>query len=265
MAKKNPEKGGFLYPSNDGTENVEDFKRPIKGINNVVTTHDIGKKREADQNNERMVKNINRKIDEKTERIKAYRKEASRKAAMANKRLKRLEARNLKSSPAYTAYIQGGGGKFSVKGKTHNQLQAEVARLDRFLNSKTSTIQGLNTHLREQAELTGVKYKTMKELQQKAPKFFELADKVQEYLRAVEQMGSAIGYQKIWEAINVYVQDNNLDLSESELDLDGMLDGITEAIKEHERAEFTQSTGRGYFDTDEGDKDSVWFTLTKED
>ena len=83
--------------------------------------------------------------------------------AKANKRLDRLEKNGLESSPAYQKWLADGEVRFSVKGKDHNQLQKEVARLKRFLNSETSTVRGVNKTLKEMAKNTGIKYKNLKD------------------------------------------------------------------------------------------------------
>ncbi|WP_457848416.1 hypothetical protein, partial [Staphylococcus aureus] len=87
-------------------------------------------------------------IEKRVVAINAYRKEASRLVSLANKRVQRLELNGLTDSPAYKAYIAS-GGKFGVRGKSHNELQQEVARLNRFINSTTSTIKGVNKTLKE--------------------------------------------------------------------------------------------------------------------
>jgi len=173
-------------------------------------------------------------IDEKAERIKKYRAEASKKASKANKRIKRLEANDLTDSPAYKNYIAE-QGKFSVKGKTYNELQREVARLDKFIEAQTSTITGINKNLKEIASNTGIKYSNLKELRAKSSKFFELSSKVEQYLRTVEDMASAIGYQKIWEQINVYVQQQKVDLAAGEADIDSMVEAVSKALANYEK------------------------------
>lgn len=174
------------------------------------------------------------KIESKADRIRAYRSEASRLASMANKRIERLEKNNLKDSPAYKRYIQDGGHKFGVRGKSYNQVQSEVARLNRFLSSETSTVKGVNSVLKNMAENTGIRYNNLTDLRSKAPKFFELASKVEQYLRTVEDMASAIGYDKIWEIINEYTEAQNIDLGDSETDIDGMIESVASAIKEYD-------------------------------
>lgn len=172
-------------------------------------------------------------VKSNAERARAYRREASRLASMANKRVARLERNNLKDTPAYKAYIET-GGKFSVKGKTYNQLQQEVARLRRFIDAKTSTIKGTNTFLKEMAANTGMKYENLTELRSQAGKFFELASKVEQYMRNVHDMASAIGYQKIWEVINQYVQEQNVDLTDGKLDIDSMIESVSKGLIEYE-------------------------------
>lgn len=167
----------------------------------------------------------------KEKRIAEYRKEASRLASMANKRVKRLEANDLRDAPAYRGYIES-GGKFSVKGKTYNELQVEVARMRTFINANTSTIRGVNKYLKDIADNTKIKYKNLKDLRAKASKFFDISAKVQQYLRDLDDMASNIGYQKIWEAVNVYVANSNTDLAGADLDIDQVVERVSRAISE---------------------------------
>ena len=175
---------------------------------------------------------------EKVDRIVKFRREASRMASMANKRIKRLESNSLQSSPAYQGYLKSGGEKFSVRGKDYNELQAEVARMKRFIDANTSTVRGVNSYLKGIAKDTGLKYKNLEDLRNKADKFFELAAKTEEYLRTVEDMASAIGYQKIWESINQYVSTNKIDLSATELSVDDMIEEVTKALTEYKKPEY---------------------------
>ena len=167
-------------------------------------------------------------------RLKA---EVSRKASMANKRLVRLENNNLTSSPAYQKWVDYQGGvKFSVRGKDYNQLQQELARVNQFIEAKTSTVRGLNKVLKEMAENTGIQYGSVKELQSKSKNFFALADKIKECLRQTEGSASAIGYQPVWQAINEYVQQEKIDLGDSELEIDGLVDKIAK-LTSYEKVE----------------------------
>ena len=164
------------------------------------------------------------------ENIKAVKAEMSKLASMANKRITRLENANLESSPAYKKWVADGSVKFGVKGKTHNELQAELSRLKNFINAETSTIRGVNNTLKEMAKNTGIKYKNLTDLRAKADKFFELASKVEQYLRTVDDIASAIGYQKIWEAINTYTKESKTDLANSETDIDSLVANVTDML-----------------------------------
>lgn len=164
-----------------------------------------------------------------SDEYKRLKAEVSRKASMANKRLVRLENNNLTDTPAYKKWVDYKGGvKFSVKGKDYNQLQQELARLNNFIDSTTSTVRGANKVLKEIAENTGIKYGSLKELQAKSKQFFELTSKIEQYLRQTENSATAIGYRKIWEAINQYVQDEKIALGDANLDIDGLTQKIAE-------------------------------------
>lgn len=200
---------------------------------------------------------IKSKAEKKTERIRQYRKEASRLVSIANKRLRRLEDKGLTDSPAYQKWLEAGGEKFGIKGKTFNEVQSEVARLRNFIDSETSTIRGINRTLKEMASNTGIKYKNLSDLRQKAGQFFDLASKIEQYLRTVEDRASAIGYQKIWESINEYVQQNQIDLADSEQNIEELTHKITDAMniyKEEEKYSVETDTGvemEGWFKLDE--------------
>lgn len=178
--------------------------------------------------------------------------EVSRKSSMANKRLVRLENNNLTNLPAYKQWKDYKGGiKFSVKGKSYNELQKEMARLDNFLNNKTSLVRQANKILKDVAENTGIKYNSVKELQLKTKRFFELASKTEQYLRNVEGSASAIGYQKIWEVINQYVKDSKTELNSTEFDMEQALEKITE-LTSYENVE------KGWEGYGSGDNIEAW-------
>lgn len=80
------------------------------------------------------------------------------------------------------------------------------------------------------AKNTGIKYKNLYDLRSRADKFFELASKVEQYLRTVDDIASAIGYQKIWEAINTYTKESKTDLANSETDIDSLVENVTKML-----------------------------------
>lgn len=166
---------------------------------------------------------------------KEYRKYVSKVMAVANKRLDRLEKNGLTDSPAYQKWLSDVGVKFSIKGKSHNEVQSLASKLKKFIESETSTVRGLNSTLKNMANVTGVKYENMKDLQSKAKSFFDLASKVEQYLRNVEDIASAIGYQKIWESINQYVQVEKVDLAESSNNIEDLSATIGKLIADHSK------------------------------
>ena len=153
-----------------------------------------------------------------------------RKVAMANKRLARLEKNNMQDLPAYR-YAKDMIGdrermRFTSAGKDYNKLQQELAMVDNFLNSKTSKIREANKYLKGVAERIGIKYNRVSELPQKTKNFFELASKVEQYLKNVEGSYHAVGYEKVWETVSEYVQDNNIDLGAEDFDFEDYLDDL---------------------------------------
>lgn len=159
----------------------------------------------------------------------SLKREVSRLASMANKRLVRLENNGFEDSPAYRQWIESGGKKFSVRGKDYNELQKELARVRQFVNAKTSTIRGAQSVLKAIAANTGANFKG-KELWAQASNFFRVASMIEQYIRNTEDVASAIGYQKIWTAINQYTQANDIDLAAMQVDMEQMVGNIAQMI-----------------------------------
>lgn len=173
-------------------------------------------------------KKLQSDLDQKTRELK---REISRKASMANKRLVRLEKNNLTETPSYRNWVEYGGGvKFSVKGKNYNELQAELSRVNNFLDNATSTIRGTNKVLKEMAKATGMDYKKVGDLYGLSATFFELTSKVEQYLNSAMQGASAIGYQRIWQSINQYIKDEKISLNDSKIDMDNMIQKVSDLI-----------------------------------
>lgn len=151
-----------------------------------------------------------------SEEYKALKKEVSRMASMANKRLTRLEKNELTHLPSYKSWEEHGSIRFSVKGKTHQQLQSEYWRLKNFLDAKTSTVRGANSFLKEMAQNTGIKYNGLADLKTKSQKFFELANKIKQYYKNAEKSALALDYQKIWQQINEQIKQGVIEIDNAE-------------------------------------------------
>lgn len=142
-----------------------------------------------------------------TDKERKYRQEASRKASMANKRLMRLEQLDLTMSPTYKKWVDEGGQKFGIKGKSTQEVKVEVARLNKFLKQTTSTVRGTKKYLTNIAEQVGIKqWGSFQSLNNQLSSFFEVSDRVREYLKNTKEVSVSIGYKKIWEQVNEYAE-----------------------------------------------------------
>ena len=165
-----------------------------------------------------------------TDKERKYRQEASRKVSMANKRLKRMEEQNLTMSPAYKKFIDEGGQKFGIKGKSTKEVQAEVARLNKFLSQTTSTVRGTKKYLTNIASQVGIKnYDSYQSLNSQLKDFFEVSDRVREYLKNSKEIAVSIGYKKIWEEVNEYAESVGKDFASLNKDIVEIASSITHA------------------------------------
>lgn len=171
-----------------------------------------------------------------SDEYKRLRTEVSKMASTANKRINRLESNNLQMLPAYRSWQDNGAIKFSVKGKSYNELQVEYWRLKNFLDNRTSTVREANKFLREMAKNTGIKYNGLKDLKAKSENFFKLAQKIKEYNSKINQSAQAINYQRIWTQINTYVKSTDTDLS-SAISSDEQLDKFLRYMESVEQVE----------------------------
>lgn len=146
---------------------------------------------------------------------KRLKKETSRLASMANKRLDRLENNNLTMMPSYMSWQANGAIRFSVKGKTYNQLQSEYWRVKHFLDERTSTVRQANAFLKQMADNIGLRYGSLEELKDASAMFFELASKIEQYNRTIDSSVRAMDYQRIWTEIHNYIRDDDISLADA--------------------------------------------------
>lgn len=179
--------------------------------------------------------------------FKLWKQEISRKVSLANKRLRRLEENNLTDQPAYRTWKNYNGGEyFSVKGKNFNELQAENARLNNFINSTTSTVRGANKQLKEVAERFDLKYSSVKDLPIITKRYFELTSKAGQYLQNVEGSLSAITSDQQFEIVSDYVKQAKIDLAASDFDMETALDDIIKLSSYDEREQGGEFDAWGY-------------------
>jgi len=151
---------------------------------------------------------------------RALRQEASRLVSMANKRLKRLEKQDLTQTPAYKKWVENGGQKFGIKGKSNEEVKQEISRMESFLKKQTSTVTGAKKYLRNVAsELNIDDIRDYAKLQSKLNNFFEVTAKVKEYLYNSKEVSVSIGYKKLWEEVNNYMQEVGYEIQLTEEDV----------------------------------------------
>ena len=113
-------------------------------------------------------------------------------ASAANKRLKRIEKAGLsENSPAYR-YVERSGGKFSVAGKSTNELILEFKRAKQFLSdeTKTSTLKGTRDYVKQQEQIVHERLGEFKS-KQEARNFWNAYNKYQNTHKAdVYNLGS---------------------------------------------------------------------------
>ena len=184
-----------------------------------------------------------------TEKERKYRQEASRKVSMANKRLKRMEQQNLTMSPAYKKWIDEGGQKFGIRGKSIKEVQAEVARLNKFLNQTTSTVRGTKKYLTNIASQVGIKnYNSYQSLNSQLKEFFEVSDYVREYLKNSKEVSVSIDYKKIWEQVNEYAETVGKDMASLNDDIVEIASLITKANAYNKLDDLTDDFLRKFVD-----------------
>jgi len=184
-----------------------------------------------------------------TELEKKYRQEASRKVSMANKRLKRMEEQNLTMSPAYKKWIDEGGQKFGIKGKSMEEVRIEVARLNKFLKQTTSTVKGTKKYLTNIASQVGIKqWGSFQSLNNQLRGFFEVADRVQEYLKNSKEVSVSIDYKKIWELVNEYAETTGKEFASLNDDIINIANTILQANSYSKLDDLTDDFLRSFID-----------------
>lgn len=114
------------------------------------------------------------------------RKEVARLSAIANKRIKRLEAKGM-DTPALNKL--GSKRHFGLgRGKNSQaEINNEYIRVHDFLGAMTSTVTGATQYLDNLANIIGYEGVSNKELQSYAKTFFSIVEEVKQKLGAEEQ------------------------------------------------------------------------------
>lgn len=169
--------------------------------------------------------------NENSERVMGLaRREISRLADKANKRLDRLARNGLEDTPAYRSWQENGAIRFGVKGKSTFELQQEFWRITNFLNARTSLVNEVRRYYKEISANIGFTG-DFTSLKAQVPRFFKLTDAVEKRLQAMGKAAQALDYNAIWRATNQAIQrDKNL-----LADLDDIDSKIDKVLEEFER------------------------------
>lgn len=132
--------------------------------------------------------------------------------ADAKRNIRDLQRHNLSDTPAIQKLEENGKIRFSVKGKTYNELQSDYFRLKRFAEAETSTVKGATAVLENIARNTGIHYNNLDDLITQSRVFFDIASKVEQILEAQSQLAFTMGYQTIWTAVNNMVERKAINL-----------------------------------------------------
>lgn len=134
--------------------------------------------------------------------------------AEAKRNIRDLQRHNLGDTPAIQKLEENGKIKFSVKGKTYNELQSDYFRLKRFMDAETSTVKGATNVLENIAKNINIQYNDLNEIIVKSRVFFDIASKVEQILEAQSQLAFTMGYQTIWTAVNNMVERKKINLQD---------------------------------------------------
>lgn len=157
------------------------------------------------------------------------RKEIQRLVNLANKRVERLRNNELTMTSAYRQYFNYRyGQKFSVKGKTKQELYAEVMRLTKFLNDSTSTVRGAISEARKM--MIGAKKAKVAVVKNFIDRYGELIENAKHIFKKTEEAGNAINYAKLKKVVDQYIKENYDTFTQSEDYLEKALDYIESAL-----------------------------------
>lgn len=196
----------------------------------------VGKVGEANRKVDRAIKDADDRIDKKIEGQKKFRQKVLKLQSIANKRLKRLEEKGMTGTTAYQMHQKfNGGGYFSMKGKSQEELQEHLRKLGQFLEAETSTIRGINRILRRTAADMDIKYSSMKELQQATPIFFEIVSKTQQILKNQSAVAAQIGYRQIQTTVAQHVNNMNIELAKAEGDISKIAEAVSAALTDYDK------------------------------
>ena len=181
---------------------------------------------------------IHKGAKELKEDERKLRREASRQASMANKRLKRLKEQDLTNTPAFKSWYDDGGVKFGVRGKTKKEVQHEMARMKKFLNMQTSTVTGAKKNLENVANRINIyHWDNYKDLEKQISNYYSLQQKVLEFSSNIKEIGTSLNYEKVGEYVADYLRETNGEIRETGEEVLEITKNIMESIGNEKMSE----------------------------
>lgn len=206
-----------------------------------------GKREDARQFTEDVAKQVTKEIKKEKKKYSKERRELANKvsqmARTANKRLDRLQKNNLEGQSAYKAWFDDGAVRFSVKGKSYQELQKEYWRVQKFLDAQTSTIKGAKENMQRVArevmkiDKDVVSGMSLQELNDATSNFFKIADEMQKHYEEINDNARRIDYQKIFQEIQQYFDIEELILMRQDADFDDLVDQMRNYFDKEQQLE----------------------------
>ncbi|MEX5258637.1 hypothetical protein, partial [Kocuria arenosa] len=78
-------------------------------------------------------------------------------------------------------------------------------------------------------------------------KFFELQSKIQQYLKSEGEMAAALQYNQIWNGINAYIKEAEIDLADAETSIDSLMEQVDRILELSRRRMLVPMEGDGDF------------------
>lgn len=183
-------------------------------------------------------------IKQRKQKIKKMRREISRKAQMANKRIRRLEEKGV-MTPALSSFYRtrGKGNYFSIRGKSNNQAMQELAEVERYLEMATSSLTGARKILNDTAKKFNIELVASDWVknQKRVNEIFRIVDKVDEYLKTSDQKTVAFASTQLIDGVANYIQDFEETVGDIEKDTEEIVVNIVDAINEMRVADHIDS------------------------
>lgn len=140
------------------------------------------------------------------------RRKAQRIIDKANKRIQRLEKSDLKNLSVALRNVQKDTQKFSIQGKTGEELQATIQKAQDFLAAQTSTIRGLNEYAKKVSNAIGIPFtgKNFKQtISTKISAVWDIESKLSQVFTSSRQ-ARYYQYNQLIKRASEFVKDSNL-------------------------------------------------------